>query len=185
MDDITQVFRELKAGDPHSAERLLPLVYDELRRLAAVRMAAWPVGQTLQPTALVHEAYIRVVGNGCQTSWEHRGHFFAAVALAMRRILLDAARKRVAEKRGGGRRQAFSVEDIAGSEIPADLLALDEALVKLEADNPLVAKLVVLRYFAGLKNKEAAQCLGVSTRTAENYWAYAKAFLLREIEADR
>ncbi len=185
MDDITQVLRELNSGDPDSAERLLPLIYDELRRLAAIRMAAEPIGQTLQPTALVHEAYIRLVGIGCQTTWEHRGHFFAAAALAMRRILIDTARKRVAEKRGGGRRQTFSVEDIAGSEKPADLLALDEALVKLEADNPLVAKLVVLRYFAGLKNKEAAQCLGVSTRTVENYWAYAKAFLLREIEADR
>lgn len=185
MDDLTRILREAGAGDSESAERLLPLVYDELRRLAAMRMAKEPPGHLLQPTALVHEAYIRLIGKEGSATWEHRGHFFAAAALAMRRILVDAARQRNALKHGGGRLKTGDVNEIANPEIPADLLALDEALVQLENDNPLAAKLVVLRYFAGLKNKDAARCLGVATRTAESYWTYAKAFLLREIEAGR
>lgn len=182
--DVTNILHEAQAGDPTAANKLLPLVYAELRRLAAARMAQEQPGITLQPTALVHEAYLRLVKTGVESEWENRGHFFAAAAEAMRRILIDEARKRLAVKRGGGgKRQTLPLEQVAEPEAAEDLLALHEALEKLEKANAQVAELVKLRYFAGMTNKDAASCLGIAPRTADNYWAYAKAFLLKEIEA--
>lgn len=195
MADVTRMLGQLEAGDPLAAEQILPLVYDELRKLAAARLAEENPGQTLQATALVHEAYVRLVGpisnrsdgSGApvqeQPRWANRAHFFAAAAESMRRILIDAARRRMAEKRGGRRRRTLLLDEVAAApETSDDLLALDEALGKLAVADPQVAELVKLRYFAGLTIREAAECLGISSRTADNYWAYAKAWLLREIE---
>ncbi len=183
--DVTNILNDAQGGDPTASETLLPLVYAELRRLAAARMAQEQPGLTLQPTALVHEAYIRLVGGSGEPKWENRGHFFAAAAEAMRRILIDEARKRLAAKRGGGgKRQTLPLEQVAQPESSEDLLALNEALEKLTIANSQIAELVKLRYFAGLTNKQAAECLGIASRTADNYWAYAKAFLLKEIESN-
>jgi RNA polymerase sigma factor (TIGR02999 family) len=184
--DVTRILNNVQADDPTASEKLLPLVYAELRRLAAIRMAQEQPGITLQPTALVHEAYIRLVGGASEPKWENRGHFFGAAAEAMRRILIDEARKRLAAKRGGGgKRQALELDEIAEPESCENLIALNDALDNLAKTNPQVAELVKLRYFAGLTVKDAAACLGIATRTADNYWAYAKAFLLNVIEANR
>ena len=179
MADVTHILNAISQGDPHAAEQLLPLVYDELRKLAAQRLAHEQPGQTLQATALVHEAYLRLVGN---TSYDHRGHFFAAAAEAMRRILIDAARRRKSQKRGGGR-QPLDL-DLAATVEPGprdDLLDLSDALDKLAAADPQAAELVKLRYFAGLTIPEAAATLRVSPRQADFIWAYAKAWLLRAL----
>ena len=183
MTEVTQLLNAIDLGDPHAAAQLLPLVYDELRCLAAVRLAAEPSGNTLQPTALVHEAYLRLVGAPAADRWDHRGHFFAAAAEAMRRILIDAARRKATTRHGGGRqRQALDPDVAAIPEPREDLLALDEALNRLEAEDPLKARLVKLRYFAGLSLPEAAAALGLSERTAGRHWAYARAWLRRAVE---
>ncbi len=183
MDEVTQILDAMGRGETHAAAHLLPLVYDELRRLAAARLAAEPSGHTLQPTALVHEAYLRLAGVPNGDRWDGRGHFFAAAAEAMRRILIDGARRKAAEKHGGGlRRQALEPDAAAVPEPREDLLALDEALTRLEAEDPLKANLVKLRYFAGLSLPEAAAALNLSERTAGRHWAYARAWLRRAAE---
>jgi RNA polymerase sigma factor (TIGR02999 family) len=179
MDSITRVLNAIEHGDPHAVEQLLPLVYDELRKLAAERMAQEKPGQTLQATALVHEAYLRLVGGDQPRDWDGRGHFFAAAAEAMRRILIDRARHKQSRKAGGGRRR-LDLDDIepALEEGNGDrLLALDEALRQLEADDPRKAALVKLRFYAGLTAEQAAAALGVSLSTAEKDWAYARSWL--------
>jgi RNA polymerase sigma factor (TIGR02999 family) len=183
MSDVTQILSAIEQGDPHAAAELLPLVYDELRRLAAARLAEEKPGQTLQPTALVHEAYVRLVGTERDQHWNSRGHFFAAAAEAMRRILVEQARRKHSLKRGGGHiRQDLDEIDIAAPEPQEDVLALDEALTRLAATDRQAADLVQLRYFAGLPLPEAAEVLGVSPRTAGRLWAFARAWLRREVE---
>lgn len=182
MSDVTQILQQIDAGDPSAAEQLLPLVYDELRKLAAARMASEAPGQTLQPTALVHEAYLRLVQPDQPLHWDGRGHFFAAAAEAMRRILVESARRHAAVKHGGGRRR----QDVQQVDPPdgvgeVDVLELDEALQRLAAAHPRKAELVKLRYFAGLTLAEVSVCLGISTATADRDWAYAKAWLHREL----
>jgi RNA polymerase sigma factor (TIGR02999 family) len=185
MSDVTHILHALAHGDRRAAGELLPLVYEELRRLAAQKLAHEAAGHSLQATALVHEAYLRLVGKGDEPQWEGRGHFFAAAAEAMRRILVDEARRKRAAKRGGGLvRQALDPARIADVEVSGDLLALDEALTKLMATEPQVAELVKLRYFAGLTITDAAQALGVSPRTADAWWAYARAWLLAELQRE-
>ena len=181
MRDVTRILTAIEQGDAKAADELLPLVYDELRRLAAQKMSREPPGQTLQATALVHEAYIRLVGTEAQ-NWSSRTHFFAAAAEAMRRILIENARRKQTLKRGGDR-QRIDIDDVelAIKECPEDILALDEALAKLAQEDSVVAELVKLRYFAGLKLEQAAEVLGVSARTADRYWAYARAWLYQEI----
>jgi RNA polymerase sigma factor (TIGR02999 family) len=183
MAEVTHILHAVEAGDPRAAEELLPLVYDELRRLAAARMAEEKPGQTLQATALVHEAYARLVGGGESRRWAGRGHFLAAAAEAMRHILVEAARRKGALKRGGGRaRTEFRDADVAIDEAPDEVLAVDEALAGLAATDPQAAELVKLRYFAGLSVPEAAEALGLTTRTAERLWTYARAWLRRTLE---
>jgi RNA polymerase sigma factor (TIGR02999 family) len=183
MTEVTQLLNALDRGDPHAAAQLLPLVYDELRRLAAARLAAEPSGNTLQPTALVHEAYLRLVGTPEGDRWDHRGHFFAAAAEAMRRILIDGARRKATARHGGAvQRQALDPDAAAMPEPREDLLALDAALDQLAAEDPLKADLVKLRYFAGLSLPEAAAALGLSERTAGRHWAFARAWLRRAVE---
>jgi RNA polymerase sigma factor (TIGR02999 family) len=183
MSDVTRILSLVESGDPAAAEQLLPLVYEELRRLAAARLAAEPSGNTLQPTALVHEAYLRLVGTADGDRWDHRGHFFAAAAEAMRRILIDNARRKAATRHGGEmQRQALDPEAVPVAEPREDLLALDEALDRLAAEDPLKANLVKLRYFAGLSLAEAAAALGLSERTAGRHWSYARAWLRRAVE---
>ena len=179
MSDVTRLLDAVEAGDPKAAAELLPLVYDELRKLAAARMAAEKPGQTLQATALVHEAYLRLVGAGPARDWDGRGHFFAAAAEAMRRILVEAARRKGRRKHGGGRAAGRPRRRRRPPSPADDLLALDEALDRLAADDPRPAELVKLRYFAGLTVAEAAAALGVSAATADRHWAYARAWLLR------
>lgn len=178
MTDVTQILNAIEQGDPTAAEQLLPLVYDELRKLAAQRLAQEKPGQTLQATALVHEAYLRLVAAAPAKSWENRGHFFAAAAEAMRRILVEGARRRLTLKRGGDRRRVDldQVELTTGAS-EDDLLAIHEALHKLENEDPQAAHLVKLRYFAGLSLTEAAEAIGVSRSTAYEQWAYARAWL--------
>src|SRR5271163_4932552 len=174
MNDVTRILSAIEQGDPHAAEQLLPLVYDELRKLAAQRLAQEKPGQTLQATALVHEAYLHLVDVEQAQQWNSRGHFFGAAAEAMRRILVDRARHKASRKAGGERaRQDLDALEIALPEIPEDLLALDEALNKLAATDKKAADLVDLRFFAGLPLPEAAQLLGISPRTADRLWAYA------------
>ncbi|MGE3821339.1 MAG: sigma-70 family RNA polymerase sigma factor [Isosphaeraceae bacterium] len=173
---------------PWATDRLLPLVYDELRRLAAARLSREAPGITLQPTALVHEVYLRLVGSDLETPWDGRGHFFAAAAEAMRRILVDQARRKRALKRGGGLDRLDVDPDriaIPLAETAEDLLALDEALERLALRHPDKAELVKLRYFAGLTGDQAAKALGISTATAERHWAYARAWLRVEVDGDR
>jgi RNA polymerase sigma factor (TIGR02999 family) len=178
MPDITRVLDEVRAGTAGAAE-LLPLVYDELRKLAAVRLAHEKPGQTLEATALVHEAYLRIVGG---QQFDHRGHFFAAAAEAMRRILVENARRKRAEKHGGGLNRHDAAEvPIAAPEPVEDLVALDEALDRLAAVDPQKAELVKLRYFAGLTIEEAAQALTISPATAKRYWTYSRAWLFQAI----
>jgi RNA polymerase sigma factor (TIGR02999 family) len=182
MSEVTRILSAIEQGDPHAAEQLLPLVYDELRKLAAQRLAQEKPGQTLQATALVHEAYLRLVGAEQAQHFNGRGHFFAACAEAMRRILVDAARSKKAEKRGGGhRRVEAEPEELAARQADEKLLALHDALVKLEQQDPEKAQLVKLRYFAGLSIRQAAEALNISTATANRYWAFARAWLQREM----
>ena len=179
MTDVTRILAAIEAGDPQAAEQLLPLVYDELRKLAAQKLAEEKPGQTLQPTALVHEVYLRLVGADPGQSWDGRGHFFAAAAEAMRRILIDNARHKQTRKAGGGRRR-LDLDDVEPALEEGDgdrLLALDEALRRLEAEDPRKAELVKLRFFAGLGAEQAAAALGVSLSTAEKDWAYARSWL--------
>jgi RNA polymerase sigma factor (TIGR02999 family) len=186
MSDVTRVLSQIEAGDAHAAEQLLPLVYDELKKLAAHRMAQEKLGHTLQATALVHEAYVRLVDVEQEQRFHSRAHFFAAAAEAMRRILIDNARRKASGKRGGGRqRQELDVFEVALAEPADDLLALDEALDKLAGIDKTAAELVRLRYFAGLPIPKAAQMLGISSRTADRLWSYARAWLHQEIEGER
>lgn len=177
MSEVTRILGRMEEGDPVAADQLLPLVYDELRKLAAERMTnEWP-GQTLQATALVHEAYLRLVGADTMQPWDSRGHFFAAAAEAMRRILVENARRKRGRKHGGDRhRQPLDPDCIAAPEVGDDLLALDEALTRLAATEPKVAELVKLRYFGGLTIPQAAAQLQISPRTADAWWSYAKAW---------
>jgi RNA polymerase sigma factor (TIGR02999 family) len=185
MKEITQVLSAIERGDPRAAEQLLPLVYDELRRMAARQLAQEKPGQTLQATALVHEAYLRLVDVDKAQAWNGRGHFFAAAAEAMRRILVESARRKGSLKRGGGRaRQELDEENVVAPAGPDDLLALDEALSQLAGTDPQAAELVQLRYFAGLTVKQAAEALGMSPRSADFLWAFARAWLLRKIEGE-
>src|SRR5436190_981436 len=179
MSDVTLLLDAAAAGDRKAAADLLPLVYDELRRVAAARLAAEPAGNTLQPTALVHEAYLRLIGPDQQAQrWDGRGHFFAAAAEAMRRILVDAARQRRAAKRGGHLdRQNLDDLLLAAPEPREDLIALDEALARLAEVDPVAVRLVDLRYFAGLSIPEAAAALEISPRSADRLWAFARAWL--------
>jgi RNA polymerase sigma factor (TIGR02999 family) len=180
MSDVTRILSAIEQGDPHAAEQLLPLVYDELRKLAAQKIAREKPGQTLDATALVHEAFVRLVGQDQPPSYEDRGHFFAAAATAMRRILIDNARRKQTLKRGGGV-SAQQLAEVAAPQPDEDLLALDEALQKLAATDPDKAKLVELRYFAGLTGEQAARALGISPTTADRHWAYARAWLQAEV----
>jgi RNA polymerase sigma factor (TIGR02999 family) len=181
MTDVSRILSAIEQGDPHAAEQLLPLVYDELHKLAARRMAQEKPGQTLQATALVHEAYLRLVDVNKAQHWNSRGHFFAAAAEAMRRILVERARRKKSVKAGGGH-QRVELADVATGDGPGDdLLLLHEALDKLEKKDKRKADLVKLRFFAGLTNEQAARVLGVSTSTADNDWAYARAWLRLEI----
>ena len=187
MSDVTRILSAIDQGDPHAAEELLPLVYAELRSLAAQRLAKEKPGQTLQATALVHEAYLRLVdGAQPQAAWNSRGHFFAAAAEAMRRILVERARGKAREKHGGDwRRVDFEELDASTSVTPDQLIALDDALGKLAALDHLAGELVKLRYFAGLPLDQAAAALHISTATAYRHWAYARAWLQSELLSDR
>jgi RNA polymerase sigma factor (TIGR02999 family) len=186
MSDVTRILNAIEQGDPHAASQLLPLVYEELRHLAAQKLAHEAPGQTLQATALVHEAYVRLVDVEKAARWNSRGHFFAAAAEAMRRILVENARRKHRHKHGGGRARV----ELDGIEIAAptpsdDLLELDEALTQLTAADPQAAELVRLRYFAGLTIPQAAEVLGLAPRTADFLWAYARSWLLQKIEGDQ
>ena len=183
MSDVTRILSAIEQGDPRAAEQLLPLVYDELRKLAAARLAHEKPGQTLQPTALVHEAYVRLVDHDQVQAWNSRGHFFAAAAEAMRRILVESARHKRSLKAGGDRRRLELADvdpAVAGPDL--DLLALDEALEKLQRQDRRQAELIKLRFFAGLTTEQAARVLGISTSTADNDWAYARCWLRLEID---
>ena len=178
MSEVTRVLSAVEAGDPSAAAELLPLVYDELRKLAAARLADEKPGQTLQATALVHEAYLRLVDGDRVRRWQSRAHFFAAAAEAMRRLLIDQARRKRRPKHGGGRTRLSLDEALCLRETPDDdLLALDEALQRFAREEPAKAELVKLHYFAGLSLEEAGRALGVSHRTAKRHWAYARAWL--------
>jgi RNA polymerase sigma factor (TIGR02999 family) len=183
MSDVTRILDAIDSGDPHAAEQLLPLVYQDLRTLAAQRLAHEAPGQTLQPTALVHEAYLRLVGDRADQHWDGRTHFFAAAAEAMRRILVENARRKHRAKRGGHwQRHDLDPDQFHASAASDDLLALHEAMERLSAAEPQVAELVRLRYFAGLSLPQAAATLGISLRTADRWWAYARAWLLGDLE---
>jgi RNA polymerase sigma factor (TIGR02999 family) len=182
MSDVTQLLSAIGDGDPQATAKLVPLVYDELRRLAAHKLAHEKPGQTLQATALVHEAYVRLLGGDGQRHWNSRGHFFAAAAEAMRRILIEAARSKAREKRGGDwQRVDFEELDAASSVTPDQLVALDEALARLATIDRLAGELVKLRYFAGLGLDQAAAALDVSAATAYRHWAFARAWLRTEL----
>jgi RNA polymerase sigma factor (TIGR02999 family) len=187
MADVTHILNAIEQGDPHAAAQLLPLVYDELRRLAAQRLAGEGPGHTLQPTALVHEAYLKLVGPDPRHPWNGRVHFFAAAAEAMRRLLIDHARRKHRARRGGGmkRVERGDLDDIAmvAERGADDLLALDEALTRLAAADPRRAELVKLRYFAGLTLEQAAEQLGISRATAARHWAFARAWLYDALTA--
>jgi RNA polymerase sigma factor (TIGR02999 family) len=185
MGEVTCILKAIEQGRPLAAERLLPLVYDELRRLAAQKLAREKPGQTLTSTALVHEAYLRMVGQGDEARWKSRSHFYFAAAEAMRRILIENARRKGRHRRGGGLvRRELDTETLAAPVALEDLLAVNDALDRLAASQPQVVELVKLRYFAGLTIKQAADVLGVSSRTADSWWAYARAWLLAELQGD-
>ena len=192
MSDVTRILSAIEQGDPNAAEQLFPLVYEELRKLAGAKLAQEARGQTLQPTALVHEAYLRLVvpattptepaGKSDEVRWDSRGHFFAAAAEAMRRILIDRARDKRCLKRGGGwRRLRLDQIDLAVDESSDDILALDEALVKLAQEDAVCAELVKLRFFAGLTQEKAASAMGIARRSADRYWAFARSWLYDEL----
>ena len=185
MNDVTRILSAIEQGDRHAAGQLLPLVYDDLRKLAAQKLAREQPGQTLQATALVHEAYLRLVGDGPPADWDGRGHFFAAAAEAMRRILIDRARSKATTKRGGGLRR-IDIEPVSAADDgrDAEWLALDEALTELERHEPQAARLVKLRYFAGLSLQQAAQALGISRRAADRLWSLARAWLYQRLAAE-
>jgi RNA polymerase sigma factor (TIGR02999 family) len=183
VSDVTRILDRVQQGDSKAAEELLPLVYDELRKLAEHRMASEAAGHTLQPTALVHEVWLRLVGKGDQ-QWNSRGHFFAAAAEAMRRILIEAARRKHSQRRGGGLERVDLDDSQLVLERPTDeILAVDEALEKLAGEDPLAAELVKLRYFVGMSLPDAAQALDISPRTADRLWAYARSWLRLELES--
>jgi RNA polymerase sigma factor (TIGR02999 family) len=185
MSDVTQILNAIEEGDPHAAEQLLPLVYEELRKLAAQKMAQEKPGQTLQATALVHEAYLRLVGGDAAPRWDSRGHFFAAAAEAMRRILVEQARRKGRLKRGRGQQRVdFADVELSIQQPGDDLLALDEALTTFAQQHPEKAQVVKLRYFAGFTIAQAAQALGISPTTADRYWTFARAWLSRELARD-
>jgi RNA polymerase sigma factor (TIGR02999 family) len=185
MSEVTRILSGLEQGDPTAADQLLPLVYDELRKLAAQKMAQEAPGQTLQPTALVHEAYLRLLGKGEERHWDSRGHFFAAAAEAMQRILVEQARRRNAAKRGGQvGREELHESAIVAPEPDDEVLAVDDALKHLARIDPVAANLVRLRFFAGLNMSEAAEALGMSVRSAHGIWAYARSWLSRQIRPD-
>jgi len=180
MGDATRILQQIEQGDPRAADQLLPLVYDELRKLAAAKLAQEMPGQTLQATGLVHEAYIRLVDSDKAQHWNSRSHFFAAAAEAMRRILVERARQKGSAKRGGDWcRIDADTDKLVDTHRDDKLLALDEAISRLAAADPTKAELIKLRYFAGLSVEEAARALGISTTTADRYWAYARAWLQR------
>jgi RNA polymerase sigma factor (TIGR02999 family) len=188
MSDVTRILSAIEEGDPASARQLLPLVYNELRKLAAQKLAQEAPGQTLQATALVHEAYLRLVGSEKDQHWDSRRHFFAAAAEAMRRILIDKARHKQSAK-GGGALQRLVLDQGASLAAPEgapreDLLALDEALQQLEAEDPVKAQLVKLRFFAGVPLEDAAKMLGVSPATAKRYWVYARSWLYGKLHGE-
>ena len=186
MNNVTRILSRIESGDPSAAEQLLPLVYEELRKLAAARLAQEPSGKSLQPTVLVHDAYVRLVDVDDPPHWNSRGHFFGAAAEAMRRILVEHARRKRSEKHGG---QMQRVDlDVIHPQVPTrhnELIALDEALSRLEEKWPEKAKLVKLRYFAGFTISEAATVMAISQATAERYWSFCKAWLLSELKADK
>jgi RNA polymerase sigma factor (TIGR02999 family) len=185
MSEVTRILSAIEEGDPHAADQLLPLVYDQLRTLAAQKMVKEAPGQTFQPTALVHEAYLRLVDAEQAQHWNSRGHFFAAAAEAMRRILIDQARRKGRHKHGGARRRVDLDDAVSIAEAPGDdLLALDDVLSRLEATDPLAAQVVKLRFFTGLSMPEAAEALGLSLRTAQRNWTYARTWLHRELARD-
>ncbi len=185
MHDVTRILSAIEEGDAQAAEHLLPLVYDELRKLAAAKMAQEQPGQTLQATALVHEAYLRLLGGDKANHWDSRGHFFSAAADAMRRILVDAARHKKSLKAGGGmKRVDLDDADITLNHSPDDMVALDDAITKLVADDPVAAEVAKLRLFAGLTMEEATENLGLSRRTAYRHWTYARAFLQLRLQTD-
>ncbi|HVX15509.1 MAG TPA: ECF-type sigma factor [Pirellulales bacterium] len=182
MNDLTQILQAIEEGDSRAAEQLLPLVYDELRKLAVRKLAQERPGQTLQATALVHEAYVRLVDASQPQPWNSRGHFFAAAAEAMRRILIEQARRKKAEINGGGLLRVELSQDFAGAKPRSDdLLALDEALSRLENHDPNAARLVKLRYFAGLSHQEAAEALSISRGAADRLWVLARVWLFRQL----
>ena len=183
MSQVTLILQAIEHGEKHSSEELIPLVYDELRRLAAVRLAAEPAGQTLQPTALVHEAWMRLIGGQAQT-WENRAHFFGAAAEAMRRIMIERARRKSRIKHGGGQ-ERVNIEkiDIADALPDEKVLLVDEALERLEKEDPETAQIVKLRFFGGLNNDEIAKITGINGRTVRRQWDYAKAWLFKRIQA--
>jgi RNA polymerase sigma factor (TIGR02999 family) len=188
MSEVTRILSAIEQGDPHAAEQLLPLIYDELRKLAAQKLAQEKPGQTLQATALVHEAYLRLVSGRPEAQakecWDSRGHFFVAAAEAMRRILIEQARRKQRERHGGGRRRLELLDpDLAVPERDEQVLLLDEALTRLAGIRPQAAKLVELRFFSGLAVEEAAPILDISPRTARRLWVFARAWLRREMEA--
>ena len=185
MSDVTHILTAIEQGDPHAADKLLPLVYEELRKLAASRMANERAGQTLQPTALVHEAWLRLVGKEAP-KFANRAHFFAAAAEAMRRILIDSARRKRAVRHGGGQQRVdLELVQLASPTDDDQLLAVNDALDKLAGQNKSEAELVKLRYFVGMTLGEAADALGISARTADNYWAHARAWLFHELKAPK
>jgi RNA polymerase sigma factor (TIGR02999 family) len=185
MADVTQILNAIQQGDTHASAELLPVVYEELRKLATARLADEKPGQTLQATALVHEAYLRLVGGAQTRDWDGRGHFFAAAAEAMRRILIDRARHKATAKRGGNL-QRLDLENLpaADDERAAELLALDDALTEFERHDPQAAQLVKLRYFAGLSHQEAAEALGIGRRAADRLWALARAWLYQRLAGE-
>jgi RNA polymerase sigma factor (TIGR02999 family) len=185
MTDVTRILSAIEQGDPGAADKLFPLVYDGLRQLAAQKLAHESPGQTLQATALVHEVYLRLVDVEKAQHWNSRNHFFAAAAEAMRRILVDNARKKLSSKRGAGQvRHSVDEVKLIAPEVGEDIVALDAALDRLAAEDAEAADLVKLRFFAGLTSAQAAAALGLSTRTAERTWTYARAFLLKELKKD-
>jgi RNA polymerase sigma factor (TIGR02999 family) len=185
VSDVTHILNAIEAGDAQAAANLLPMIYEELRKLAATKLAQEKPGQTLQATALVHEAYLRLVDVEKAPHWNSRGHFFAAAAEAMRRILIDQARQKLTQRRGAGRqREDLEQLPIAAPEQSLDVLAVNEALERFEGVDPIKARLVKLRYFAGLTIPQAAEALGISATTADRHWAYARAWLHAELNKD-